>query len=459
MASSKEIGIGLLGLGTVGSGVVKSLRSQAEIIAQRVGIRPQVQRILVRDVHKPRAVQVNANQLTTAADSVLQDPEVAVIIEVIGGIEPARSYILQALRAGKHVITANKELLAKHGDELTQAARSAGVRLMYEASVAGGIPIVRMVESYLTANRISAIRGILNGTCNYILTQMDERGQTFAEALLDAQRLGYAEADPESDIEGYDAAYKLCILANLAFPIQTPMWAVGRVGITAITPLDLQMARALGATLKLIGSATYAQGQAQLHVGPRFLAQGDALASVRDVFNAVTLTADVVGDLTFIGRGAGELPTASAVIEDLMEVLRTPTSGTSSRTLVSSDSQDEVEAIATEDAVAQSTHRTTRENVYARFSGRHMQLAVGWRERLTACAERHAAELLYADCAEQAGEQQIVLLLRSADVSVLAACEQELCGECVFYAPFDATLPAAWSAAHPALAVQQVVEA
>lgn len=324
MENAKVVYVGLLGLGTVGSGVVKSLATNQEHIEQRTGFSVQVRRALVRDLHKPRRVSIHKDLLTILAQDILDDPSISVVVEVMGGVEPARTMIMSALKAGKHVITANKELLAKHGAELMEIAEEMHVRLLFEASVGGGIPIVRMVEAYLTANRIYAIQGILNGTCNYILTQMDERGSSFQAALQTAQELGYAEADPESDVQGFDAAYKLSILANMAFPVYTHLGDVERQGITDITPYDIAMAKSLHGVIKLIGRASYDHGRVFLEVGPRIISKDHSLAGVRDVFNAVTLTADVVGELTFIGRGAGELPTASAVIEDLMEILRAP---------------------------------------------------------------------------------------------------------------------------------------
>ncbi len=324
MGHYKTIQIGLLGLGTVGTGVVKSLLSNQQPISEQTGCLVAVKRALIRDVNKSRDIEIQPSLITTDGNDVVNDPEISIVIEVMGGIEPAKSLITKALLLKKHVITANKELLAKHGDTLMALAHEQGVRLMFEASVGGGIPIVHMVQSYLTANRIFAIQGILNGTCNYILTQMDEMGQSFSSALATAQALGYAEADPESDVEGFDAAYKLSILANIAFPIYSSIQQVQREGITKITAFDIANAKELGAVIKLIGHATYQDGEVQLTVGPRMLPRSHSLASVRDVFNAVTVSADVVGDLTFIGRGAGELPTASAVIEDLVETLRTP---------------------------------------------------------------------------------------------------------------------------------------
>ncbi len=324
MENSKVVYIGLLGLGTVGSGVVKSLATNQEHIEQRTGFSVQVRRALVRDLYKPRRVSIHKELLTTTAQDILSDPFISVVVEVMGSVEPARTMIMSALHAGKHVITANKELLAKHGVELMATAEEMNVRLLFEASVGGGIPIVRMVESYLTANRIYAIQGILNGTCNYILTQMDEQGLSFHTALQTAQELGYAEADPESDVLGFDAAYKLSILANMAFPVYTHLGDVQRQGITEITPYDIVAAKSINGVIKLIGRASYDRGRVSLEVGPRIISKDHPLGGVRDVFNAVTLSADVVGELTFIGRGAGELPTASAVIEDLMEILRAP---------------------------------------------------------------------------------------------------------------------------------------
>ncbi|MCY0875224.1 MAG: homoserine dehydrogenase [Firmicutes bacterium] len=432
----RVMGLGILGLGTVGCGVVKALRTQAESIAH-TGWRPEIKRILVRDIEKPRQVQVDRTLLTHDAQVVVHDPDIQVLIEVIGGIEPARTCITEALLAGKHVITANKELLAKHGDELMTLARRQGVRLLFEASVAGGIPIVHMVEAYLTANRILAIRGILNGTCNYILTKMEEQGLTFAEALYNAQELGYAEADPESDIEGYDAAYKLCILANLAFSQQTPITAVKRSGITTLAPIDLRMAKQFGTALKLIGIARLVDGRPELEVGLRFLAQGDALASVRDVFNAVTLTADVVGDLTFIGRGAGELPTASAVIEDLMEVLRAPNVPVRSAVQSRHDT-DRADAPGVIRAPHQDTTRTPLLYVRLRVKGNeptaeHDALQALWREEVR-CGflETHATGAEVCD---------VIAILQDADAYSAERLAHVVGGKVEFTAPFDAPLP------------------
>jgi len=323
-AHVSETGIGLLGLGTVGCGVVKALRSNGPQIAQRLGHTCSVRRCLVRDPAKRRGVDMDPGLITTDPTVVLSAPDIDVVIEVMGGVDPAKAYVERALRAGKHVITANKELLAKHGAELSALAHACGVRLLFEASVGGGIPIVRMVQGYMTANRIIRLRGILNGTCNFILTRMQDGGETFAAALTEAQRLGFAEADPTSDVSGRDSAYKIVILANMSFPGHVDVADVRRQGIEQITADDMHAASLIGGVIKLVAHADVRAGRTRLSVSPHVLSPDDPLAHVRGVDNAVTVTADVVGDLTFIGQGAGEYPTASSVIEDLVEVLRAP---------------------------------------------------------------------------------------------------------------------------------------
>lgn len=431
MENAKVVYIGLLGLGTVGSGVVKSLATNQEHIEQRTGFSVQVRRALVRDLYKLRRVSIHPEMLTTMAQDILGDPLITVVVEVIGGIEPARTMIVSALKAGKHVITANKELLAKHGAELMATAEEMNVRLLFEASVGGGIPIVRMVEAYLTANRIYAIQGILNGTCNYILTQMDEQGSSFHFALQNAQELGYAEADPESDVLGFDAAYKLSILANMAFPIYTHLSDVQRQGIISITPYDIAVAKSLHGVIKLIGRASYDHGHVSLEVGPRIISKDHPLAGVRDVFNAVTLTADVVGELTFIGRGAGELPTASAVIEDLMEILRSPRPyGMRKPTLLSSSSDEK-------------TTQNSEQQYYVRISSQISQQrdrgldALNFVRSLVSDAYLMPA----VDMGTDTNEDTFSLLIRTTD---RIATLQKLASAGFVYAlclPFDGTWP------------------
>ncbi|SFJ58165.1 homoserine dehydrogenase [Thermoflavimicrobium dichotomicum] len=320
--ANKTVRVGLLGLGTVGSGVMKVLLHQQALIKERTGYRIEVPHILVRDPKKKRKVKVFPEQLTTDADRIVDDQDISIVIEVMGGVEPARTILLKALRSGKHVITANKELLAKHGSELMKAAQESGVQLLFEASVAGGIPVIRFLQGYLTANRVYEISGILNGTTNYILTKMEQTGQTFAEALAEAQELGYAEADPTDDVEGYDAAYKLAILTNLAFDVEVPVSDIFREGIKEIRPIDLGWAREFGYVIKLLARSRKTERGIELSVGPCLLPLSHPLARVHDVFNAVTVYSDVVGDVTLVGKGAGEYPTASAVIEDLTALLR-----------------------------------------------------------------------------------------------------------------------------------------
>jgi homoserine dehydrogenase len=315
-----SVRVGILGLGTVGGGVYKTIQNNRETIRKRTGYEVEVTSILVRDLEKERLLDIDPALLTLHPEDVL-NAELDVLIEVMGGLEPANTMIAQALRAGRHVITANKELMAKHGAELLAVAEAHGAHLLFEASVAGGIPVIRMLQGYLTANRVKGISGILNGTCNYILTEMARTGREYADILEDAKALGYAEADPTSDVEGYDAAYKLAILTNLAYDAKVDLAQIEREGITALQAADLQLADRLGYAIKLIGSAREAQGGLQLSVRPRLLPKSHPLANIHDVFNAVTIQADVVGELTFSGRGAGEFPTASAVIEDLTALL------------------------------------------------------------------------------------------------------------------------------------------
>ncbi|MCF6092616.1 homoserine dehydrogenase [Microaerobacter geothermalis] len=320
----KKIKIALLGLGTVGSGVVKALRQNEKVLAEEWGVSLEILKILVRQLDKKRNVQVDPSELTSSFEDIIQIGEVSIIVEVMGGIEPARTYIEASLKKGCHVITANKELMAKHGDELLQLAQSQGVHLLYEASVAGGIPILSTLRTALRVNRIQKVYGILNGTTNYILTQMEEHHRPFSEVLTEAQQLGYAEADPTSDIEGFDAAYKLTLLSRICFKTPIAIGEVKKEGITTITPEELQLSLRLGYRVKLLALGEQESNTVQLSVKPTLLPIDHPLAQVKDVFNAVYVKGDVVGELSFIGRGAGEFPTASAVVEDIMYALHHP---------------------------------------------------------------------------------------------------------------------------------------
>lgn len=318
----ENVQIALLGLGTVGTGVYKVLKAQKEEIFHKVGTEIQLKKILVRNTKKAAEKLDDPSVLTTEWKSILEDPEISVVVEVMGGIEPARSYILDALHAGKSVVTANKDLLASHGKELMDASAEAKVDLLFEASVAGGIPIIRPLKECLAGNQISEVMGIVNGTTNFILTKMAEEGMEFQEALALATELGYAEADPTADIEGLDAARKMAILASIAFHSRVTFADVYTEGITKITATDIRYAKEMGCDIKLLGMAKNTPEGIETRVQPMLIPSTHPLASVRDSFNAVFVHGDAVDDTMFYGRGAGELPTASAVVGDILDAVR-----------------------------------------------------------------------------------------------------------------------------------------
>jgi homoserine dehydrogenase len=315
----ETLGIAMLGCGTVGGGVAKLLAEQGERLAARAGKTLVLKRIAIRDPQKPRP-HVPREIFTTDALAAVHDPAVSVVVELVGGVTAAREYVLAALAAGKHVVTANKALLAEYGPEVFDAARKHGRTVCFEASVAGGVPVVAGILQALAANQITSIQGILNGTSNFILTAMAERGQTYADALAEAQRLGYAEADPTLDVDGSDAAHKLAILAQLAFGVAAPFSAIERCGIADLHPMDLRFARELGYTVKLLAEAWLDRREVALHVAPVLLRETDMLAQVRGACNAVQVVGDTAGELLFQGAGAGALPTASAVVADLIDL-------------------------------------------------------------------------------------------------------------------------------------------
>jgi len=313
----RPLGVGLLGLGTVGTGVARVLLAKSEALERRVGRPVQICKVLVRDLNKGRAVDVKV-PLVTDAQEVIDDPAVDVVVEVIGGEEPARTLILQAIERGKHVVTANKEVMAKHGPTILAAAAARGVSVAYEASVGGGIPLIGPFQLDLAANDITSVVGIVNGTTNYILTRMSESGASFADALREAQELGYAEADPTNDVEAWDAAYKLAILASLAFGAPVMPEQIFREGITHVSQRDILYAAEMGYRIKLLAIARLVGGQVEARVHPTLVHQGSMLASVDGSFNAVEVEGDLIGTALFYGRGAGSEPTASAVIADLI---------------------------------------------------------------------------------------------------------------------------------------------
>ncbi|MFC7441188.1 homoserine dehydrogenase [Laceyella putida] len=319
----KQVRVALLGLGTVGTGVWKMIQSNQDVIARRTGMLVTVEAILVRNIHKDRQLEGVQALLTSRFEDVLAR-EIDVVIEVMGGVEPTRTYLRQAMEKGCHIVSANKELLARHGEELREWAKRHGVQLSYEASVGGGIPIIGTVSHFLKANRIYKVSGILNGTTNFILTKMKEEGRTYEDVLSEAQQKGYAEADPTADVEGIDAAHKLSILSRLSFDVCVTVDEIQRQGITDVTPVELSLAHQLGFAIKLLASAEQfgENGPVACCVYPTLLPLNHPLASVNDVYNAVHVEGDFIQDLTLIGQGAGEKPTASAVVEDLCNLGR-----------------------------------------------------------------------------------------------------------------------------------------
>jgi homoserine dehydrogenase len=327
----QTIQVGLLGLGNVGCGVVHILQRQAPLITQRLGAHLALKKVATRTPERPREVVLQAGQVSGEVMDVLRDPEIAIVIELMGGYEPARTYLLEALRHGKHVVTANKAVLAQHGQELFEAARTHGVDIGFEASVGGGIPIIRTIKEAFAANQFVAIAGIINGTTNYILSRMSDAGLRFEEALKEAQDLGFAEADPSFDVDGIDAAQKISLLASLAYGTWVRQADVYTEGISSVTQLDIAYARELGYCVKLLALAKLDQDRLGVRVHPALVAADAELASVHGSYNAVSVTGDMVGRNLLIGRGAGAFPTGSAVVGDVMDVARNVLKSSSGR--------------------------------------------------------------------------------------------------------------------------------
>jgi homoserine dehydrogenase len=325
---SQPLKVALLGCGTVGSEVFRLLGEQAPDLAARAGAPLEVAGVAVRRLSRPRAVDVPGGMLTTDAMGLVTSPETDIVVEVIGGIEPARSLLLAALKAGKPVVTANKALLAEDGATLADAARAGGADLYYEASVAGAIPLLRPLRESLAGDAVRQVLGIVNGTTNYILDRMDTSGAGFTEALEEAQALGYAEPDPTADVEGFDAASKAAILAGLAFHTRVTPAGVYREGITGVTPADIASARALGHVVKLLAICERSEAGVSVRVHPAMIPREHPLAGVREAYNAVFVEAASAGRLMFYGAGAGGVPTASAVLGDIVAVARNRRAGT-----------------------------------------------------------------------------------------------------------------------------------
>lgn len=326
----KKIKIGLLGLGTVGTGVYKLIGRRADSMEKTIGAELEIKKILVHNMNKKRE-GIDPSLLTDDWREIVEDDEIQIVVEVMGGMEPAKTIILEALRAGKNVVSANKDLIAEEGRILLDTAQENGKDFLFEAAVAGGIPIIRPLKQCLAANEISDVLGIVNGTTNYILTKMFEDGMEFEDALRQAQELGYAEADPTADVEGLDAGRKVAIMASIAFHSRVVFSDVYTEGITKITAADIEYAREFDSVIKLLGVARSTETGIEVGVYPMMIGKDHPLASVRDSFNAVFIHGDAVDDAMFYGRGAGEMPTASAVVGDVIDAARDLTYGCTGR--------------------------------------------------------------------------------------------------------------------------------
>ncbi|SCY93393.1 homoserine dehydrogenase [Alkaliphilus peptidifermentans] len=317
-----KVKIGLMGLGNIGRGVWKIFEFNKLDIEKSTGYSFEISKVLVKDLKKQRELDIPVHLLTTDPLDILNDKDIEIVVELIGGIEPAKDYILKAIRNKKHVVTANKAVIASHGNELIEAAIQEKVYLQFEGSVAGGIPILDSIKDSLTANKIDEIMGIVNGTTNYILSKMTNESTDFFSALKEAQGKGYAEADPTSDVEGYDASYKLSILSSLAFGTQLPVSAIYREGITKITPIDIEYARELGYVIKLLAIGKQKKDCVELRVHPTLIPVSHPLATIQDAFNGIFIRGNAVGDLMYYGKGAGDLPTGSAVVGNIISIIK-----------------------------------------------------------------------------------------------------------------------------------------
>jgi homoserine dehydrogenase len=315
----EKTNVAIVGMGTVGTGVARLILDHGDRTSRHAGRTIWLKKAVVRDLAKPRQVELPDGVVTDSLDDVINDPEISVVAQLIGGLEPARTIMLQLLESGKDIVTANKALLAEHGPELFTRARELGRSIAFEAAVAGGIPIIANISQCLSANQLQSLEGILNGTSNFIVSQMDEKGASYDDVVRQAQELGYAEADPAMDVDGSDAAQKLAILAHLAFGATVDWNDIPKIGIDGLDPADLQYARELGYRIKLLAVANLADDGLELSVAPTLLRIGTPLAEVRDAFNAIRVIGDAVGPVFYHGLGAGQMPTASAVVADVID--------------------------------------------------------------------------------------------------------------------------------------------
>ncbi len=336
-----RVGVGIIGFGTVGAGAASILLDNANLIRRRVGVPVELIRIADLDITKDRGISLSPGVLTTDVKQVLNDPAVDIVAELIGGCDTAKQVILEAIAAGKHVVTANKALLALHGEEIFEAAARKGLDLGFEATVGGGIPVVRALTEGLAGNTIQSIYGIINGTSNYILSRMTHEGHSFDAVLREAQQAGYAEADPTFDVDGIDSAHKLAVLTSLAYGTPVNFKEIYTEGITHISPADIAYAKEFGFTIKLLGIAKLLNGEIEARVHPTMLPSASPIAEVEGIYNAIQLVGDAVGDVVLYGRGAGSMPTGSAVVSDLIAIGRNLLKGASGRVPPTSFQQDQ----------------------------------------------------------------------------------------------------------------------
>ncbi|NCA91928.1 homoserine dehydrogenase [bacterium] len=314
----KKVGVALLGLGTVGGGTYRILKNNYNAIKKNNGVDISVLHILEKDITKAKALDIDLSIVSTDIDKVANDPNVQIVAEFFGGIEPARTFLIKCLLAGKSIVTANKELFSKHWDELEAAAKKGKAGLYFEATCVGGVPIIRTLTESMQGNNILSLMGIVNGTTNFILSKMADEGLDYADVLSQAQALGYAEANPSADVDGFDSMYKLSILSSLAFHTKVPIKYIYREGISKVNKIDIEFGKQMGYTLKLLAIAKKVDGKIEARVHPAFIPNSHPLASVKGSFNAVHILGDNVGDIMLYGRGAGDLPTGSAIVSDIV---------------------------------------------------------------------------------------------------------------------------------------------
>jgi homoserine dehydrogenase len=379
----RSISIGLLGLGNVGAGAVRILQQNRDSVEARLAATVSIKRVLVRDPTRAREVEADPSLLTTNPDEVLDDPDIRVIVELIGGIEPARSYVMRALAAGKHVVTANKALLAEHGEEIFAEANRRRLAVYFEGSVAGGIPVIRALREGLAGDRIERVTGIVNGTSNYVLDAMTRNGLSYEQALSHAQEVGYAEADPTLDVEGKDAAHKLALLSLVSFGLRVDPEAIPTEGITRVRPFDIKMAEQLGYVIKslAIGEVT-ADGTPALRVHPTMVPRDHIVAGVHGAYNAVLVESDALGRSLYYGPGAGMMPTGMAVVSDIIEACR--------RIITFADSGAPPEAFS---SVRSSALADTKELSYENYLCVHVPNVPGVLGRVASCLGRHGVSI------------------------------------------------------------------